>query len=80
MSSERWHEATGAKRDGVLADLVERREQALSADSGTAALGFELDEDGDILWWVSPAFLHGMGPWATKPAAAPRVGHSHKET
>jgi hypothetical protein len=63
-SSDGWHEATGAERDAVAADLLRLRENALSADSGRAALGYELDEDGEILWWVSPMFLMRKGPWA----------------
>ena len=65
-SADGWHEATGAEKDAVIDELLQRREQALSATSGTAALGYELDEDGEILWWVSPAFLLRKGPWAPK--------------
>jgi hypothetical protein len=65
-SLDGWHEATGAQKDAVIDELLQRREQALSADSGTAALGYELDEDGEILWWMSPGFLMGKGAWARK--------------
>ena len=60
------HEATGAEKDAVIDELLQHREQALSATSGTAALGYELDEAGDIIWWVSPAFLMRKGPWAPR--------------
>jgi hypothetical protein len=65
-SLDGWHEATGAKKDAVIDKLLGLREQALSARSDTAALGYELDDDGEILWWVSPAFLLRKGPWAPK--------------
>src|SRR5262245_19705871 len=69
-SADGWREATGADRDAVVDEILQRREQALSATSGTAALGYELDEDGDILWWMSPAFLLQKGLWAPAAGAA----------
>ena len=80
-SPDGWYEATGAEKNAVIDEVLQPREQALSATSRTAAWGYELDDDGEILWWVSPAFLLKNGPWAPKsdapkPDTLPRGGNN----
>jgi hypothetical protein len=64
-SRGQWREATDEEKAAIVAEMVRRRDEALAGTAtGTAALGYELDEDGDIIWWISPSFMLRKGPWA----------------
>jgi hypothetical protein len=64
-SQGQWREATDEEKAAIVAEMVRRRDEALAGTAtGTAALGYELDEDGDIIWWISPSFMLRKGPWA----------------
>jgi len=58
-----WREATTDEKTEWVDDLLDLREEV--ARRGVRVDdSVRFDDDGDLLWFVSPAFLLKKGPWA----------------